>query len=202
MKKLIFLIFILLFIYSCKKDEQGQTLPYIAITVDGKSFKMDSVIAVYDDSAGVMSLIGTKYVTGSPQNLLLAVGFKFSTGIQAPKTYDATKVPIEMLAIYIDSANVYSTATVDSFGNPSRPIGTGILNLTSHNLTLHTIAGSFELRPKEIDPQTWEPKTRTIYIKGSFQTYYVFLTRGAFPPVPMKIFSTPMTSQFKLNFKH
>ncbi|CUT01787.1 hypothetical protein [Candidatus Kryptobacter tengchongensis] len=198
--KLVFLIFALLFIYSCKKEEQSQILPYIQITVDSKSFKMDSVIAVYDDSAGVMSLIGVKYASGTLQNLI-AIGFKFSSDIQVPKTYDATRTPIEMVAIYIDSTNTYSTATVDSLGNPASPIGTGILNLTLHNLTLHTIAGNFELRPKEIDPQTWEVKTKTIYIKGSFQTYYVFLTRGASPPVPLKIFPMPMTNQSKFIYE-
>ena len=154
------LTLILLALSSCTKEQESQILPYINITVDNQSFKMDSVIAVYDDSAKVMSLLGTRYSGGKPANTI-AIGFKFSTGTQAPQTYDATKTPIEMMAIYIDSANiVYSTATVDSLQNPANPIGTGILNLTSHNLSLHTIAGNFELRPKEIDPETWQPKTK------------------------------------------
>ncbi|MFN3134256.1 MAG: hypothetical protein ACK44H_01655 [Candidatus Kryptonium sp.] len=181
------LILTLLFLSSCTKEQQSQILPYINITVDNQSFKMDSVIAMYDDSVGVMNLLGTRYSGGKLANLI-AIGFKFSTGTQAPKTYDASKTPIEMMAVYIDSESiVYSTATLDSLQNPANPIGTGILNLTSHNLSLHTIAGNFELRPKEIDPQTWEPKTRVIQISGSFQTYYVFLTRGYTPPIPMKV---------------
>lgn len=159
---------------------------YINITVDSKSFKMDSVIAVYDDSAGVMNLIGTKHSAGKLASLI-ALGFKFSTLTQAPKTYDAEKVPIEMIAIYIDSANaVYSTATIDSLKNPANPIGSGTLNLTQHNLSLHIIAGNFELRLKEIDSETWEPKAKVIGISGSFQTYYTLLTRG-YTPTPLKV---------------
>lgn len=181
------LILTLLFLSSCiKEEQQSQILPYINITIDNKSFKMDSVIAVYDDSAKVMNLLGTRYSGGALANFI-AIGFKFSTGTQAPKTYDATKIPIEMMAVYIDSTGVYSTTTLDSLRNPATPIGTGVLNLTMHNLSLHTIAGNFELRPKEIDPQTWEPKTKVIQISGSFQTYYVFLTTGYTPPVPLKV---------------
>ncbi|MCX7762932.1 MAG: hypothetical protein RMJ81_08875 [Candidatus Kryptonium sp.] len=184
--KFYILTFILLFVYSCTQEQQSQVLPYIEISIDNKTFRMDSVMAVYDDSARVMSLIGAKYSGGRTQHLI-AIGFEFSTATQAPKTYSAIKTPIEMIAVYMDTSNVYSTATLDSLGNPSSPIGTGILNLTSHNLTLRTIAGNFELRPKEINPQTWEPKTKTIQIRGSFQSYYVFLARGGQPPIPLKI---------------
>lgn len=183
--KFIFLLLFLLLTYSCQ-EEESKTLSYIQINVDGKSFKMDSVMAVYDDSAGVMSLIGTKRVSGTNQSLI-AIGFKFSTAIQAPKIYDASRVPIELMAIYVDSVAVYSTALIDSIGNPVSPIGTGVLNLTTHNLLTYTIAGNFEFRPKEVDPQTWEPKTKTIYLKGSFQTYYIFLKRGVLPPIPLKV---------------
>lgn len=190
------LTLILLTISSCTKEQQSQFLPYINITVNNQSFKIDSVIAVYDDSAGIMSLRGIRYSGGVLANSI-AIGFKFSTGTQAPKTYDATRTPIEMIAIYKDSTGVYSTATLDSLRNPANPIGTGILNLTSHNLSLHTIAGNFELRPKEIDPETWQPKTRVIQISGSFQTYYVFLTRGYTPPIPMKVLPMLHSSSVK-----
>jgi len=176
------LIALLIFLSSCKKEQQNQVLPYINITVNGTSFKMDSVFAIYDDSAGVMNLIGTSSKSG----IIIAIGFKFSTLEQIPRTYDATKTPIELLGIYKDSTGVYSTATVDSLGNPASPIGTGILNLTSHSLQTQTIAGNFELRPKEVDPLSWEPKTKTIQISGSFQTFYFILTRGG-TPAPLKI---------------
>ncbi|CUU05680.1 hypothetical protein JGI1_01302 [Candidatus Thermokryptus mobilis] len=182
-----FLLFVItILLTSCQKEQQSEILPYINLTVEGKAIKMDSVIAVYDDSAGVMSLIGAKY-SGVELSNLIAIGFKFSTGVQAPKTYDASKIPIEMMAIYRDSSGIYSTAKLDSLNNPDTPIGLGILNLTSHNLQLHTIAGNFDLRPKIINPQTWEPGTKTIQINGSFQSFYVFLARGGTPPVPMKI---------------
>ncbi|CUS98928.1 hypothetical protein [Candidatus Chrysopegis kryptomonas] len=181
------LISLLVLVSSCQKENQDQFLPYINLTVDGKSFKIDSVLAVYDDSAQVMTLIGAKYTDGRLFSTI-AIGFKFSTGMQIPKTYDATKKPIELFAIYVDSAEaVYSTATIDSMLNPSEPIGTGVLNLTYHNLQLHKIAGDFNLRLKEIDPNTYEPKTKLIQITGSFQTYYAFLVTGSPPPRPLKI---------------
>jgi hypothetical protein len=179
------LLVIIILLSSCQKEQQSSILPYINLTVEGKAIKMDSVIAVYDDSAGVMNLLGAKYSSG--ETSIIAIGFKFSTGTQAPKTYDASKIPIEMMAIYKDSSGIYSTATIDSSGNPGKPIGLGVLNLTSHNNQLHTIAGNFDIRPKILDPQTLEPGTKTIQINGSFQSFYVFLVRGGTPPVPLKI---------------
>lgn len=184
--KILFFISLLVLLSSCQKENQDQFLPYINLTVDGKSFRIDSVVAVYDDSSKIMTLIGAKYTSGRLFSTI-AIGFKFSTGMEIPKTYDATRKPIELFAIYVDSSGaVYSTATIDSTLNPSEPIGTGILNLTYHNLQLHKIAGDFNLRPKEIDPNTYEPKTRFIQITGSFQTYYAFLVTGSPPPRPLK----------------
>jgi len=149
----LFLLAITILFSSCQKEQQSEILPYINLTVEGKTVKMDSVIAVYDDSAGVMSIIGVRY-SGAEISNLIAIGFKFSTGVQAPKTYDASKEPIEMMAIYTDSSGTYSTATLDSLNNPKTPIGLGILNLTSHSIQLRTIAGNFDIKPKIIDPST------------------------------------------------
>ncbi len=183
--KIALLISLLIFLSSCK-EEQNQILPYINISVDNVSLKMDSVIAVYDDSAGVMTVIGIKSRGGNITNII-TIGFKFSTSMQIPRTYDASRTPIELVGIYKDSVGIYSTALVDSTGNPANSIGTGLLNLTSHNLQLQTIAGDFQLRLKEVDSAIMEQKTKVIQIKGSFQTLYAILVRGGPPPVPLKV---------------
>jgi hypothetical protein len=179
------LLVITILLSSCQKEQQSSILPYINLTVEGKAIKMDSVIAIYDEFDGIMNLLGAKY--SGAETLEIAIAFKFSTSIQAPKTYDASKTPIEMIAVYKDSTGIYSTATTDSSRKPDKPIGLGVLNLTSHNNQLHTIAGNFDIRPKILDPQTLEPGTKTIQINGSFQSFYVFLVRGGTPPVPLKI---------------
>lgn len=149
---------------GCEKIKEANVIG-VNLTVDGKEFPVDTSFAVYADSQKVMGIFALA------QGRQFTVIFDFDTSYSS-KTYSATKVPFEVIAIYADSTGLYSTAEFDTTYKPVQPVGSGTLELKSHTRKLQQINGTFSFTVVGVSGRAKAEGDRKT-LKGSFNLIYL-----------------------------